>query len=184
MHPEQHSEQPSTFRIDVPLRVPGGTTSFLAGPALLAQVPKQSDSVSQPRHQIATPESEEGISPANSGVTCDTRHKTQQVLNEAGAGIKHLIIPAKDTNTPRYVVRFRNAGDRMKHWGKLGALCGAIWGLLLDSALFAVPGIEPVVLAGPLLSWIVAVVEGTLVFGAIGSLAAALLSISIPKRDA
>jgi hypothetical protein len=184
MHPEQHSEQPSTFRIDVPLGAPGETASFLCGRALHAEVPKQSDSVSQPHHQIARPDPEV-ISSANSGVRCDTRHKTEQVLNEAGTSMKHLIIPTKeDTNNSRYVVWYRNAGDRIKHWGKLGALCGAIWGLLLDSALFAVPGIEPVVLAGPLLSWIVAVAEGMLVFGAIGALAAALLSVSIPKRDA
>jgi hypothetical protein len=185
MHPEQHSEQPSTFRIDVPLGVPGETIFFLAGRALLAEVPKQSDSVNQPHHQIATPEPEEVISSANSGVRCDTRHKTEQVLNEAGTSMKQLIMPTKkDTNNSRYVVWFRNTGDRMKHWGKLGALCGAIWGLLLDSVLFAVPGIEPVVLEGPLLSWVVAVAEGMLVFGAIGALAAALFSISIPKRDA
>jgi hypothetical protein len=69
----------------------------------------------------------------------------------------------------------------MKYWGKMGAFWGAIWSFLFDSAMFAIPGIGPVLLAGPLVSWIVAILEGSIVFGGVSVLGAALVSIGIPK---
>ena len=102
-------------------------------------------------------------------------------LQEAGVDMKTLSIAAKDTHTEEHVVGYYNVGARMRHWGKLGAFWGAIWGLLFDSAMFAIPGIGPVLLAGPLVSWIVAILEGSIVFGGVSALGAALLSIGIPK---
>ena len=43
-------------------------------------------------------------------------------------------------------------GDRMKYWGKLGTFWGGLWGLLFGAAFFAIPGIGPVLVAGPLVS--------------------------------
>ena len=102
-------------------------------------------------------------------------------LQDAGVDMTTLSIAAKDTHTEERVVGYYNVGARMKHWGTMGAFWGAIWGLLFDSAMFAIPGIGPVLLAGPLVSWIVAILEGSIVFGGVSVLGAALLSIGIPK---
>jgi len=48
-----------------------------------------------------------------------------------------------------HVVGYYNAGDRMKYWGKIGAFWGGFWGLLFGSAMFAIPGIGPLLVAGP-----------------------------------
>jgi hypothetical protein len=56
-----------------------------------------------------------------------------------------------------------NAGDRMKCWGKMGAFWGGFWELLFGSALFAIPGIGPILVAGPLVAWIVGGLEGAAV---------------------
>ena len=48
------------------------------------------------------------------------------------------------------VVGYYNTGDRMKRWGKTGAFWGGFWGLLFGSAFFAIPGIGPLLVAGPL----------------------------------
>jgi hypothetical protein len=69
----------------------------------------------------------------------------------------------------------------MKHWGKLGAFWGGLWGFLLGSAFFFVPGIGPVLVAGPLVAWIVGAVEGAVVVGGLSALGAGLYSIGIPK---
>jgi hypothetical protein len=53
----------------------------------------------------------------------------------------------------------------MKYWGKLGAFWGGFWGLLFGSAMFAIPGIGPILVAGPLVAWIVAGLEGAVVVG-------------------
>jgi hypothetical protein len=44
-----------------------------------------------------------------------------------------------------------------------------------------VPGIGPVLVAGPLVAWIVAALEGAVVVGGLSAIGAGLFSIGIPK---
>jgi len=78
------------------------------------------------------------------------------------------------------VVGYYNAGDRMKVWGKSGAFWGGMGGLLFGSAFFFVPGIGPLLIAGPLVTWILAGLESAVVVGSLSALGAALFSIGIP----
>jgi uncharacterized membrane protein len=102
-------------------------------------------------------------------------------LQEAGVDMKSLSIAAKDTHTDEHVVGYYNAGDRMKYWGKVGAFWGGFWGLLFGSALFAIPGLGPILVAGPLVAWIIAGLEGAVVVGGVSAVGAGLVSIGIPK---
>jgi uncharacterized membrane protein len=102
-------------------------------------------------------------------------------LQRGGIDMHALSIVAKDTHTDEQVVGYYNVGDRMKRWGKTGAFWGGFWGLLFGSAFFAIPGIGPVLVAGPLVAWIVGGLEGAAVVGGLGALGAGLLSIGIPK---
>ena len=104
-------------------------------------------------------------------------------LQRAGFDMKKLSIVGKDYHTEEHVVGYYNAGDRMKVWGKLGAFWGGFWGLLFGSALFFVPGIGPLIVFGPLVGWIVAGLEGAVVVGGLGAVAAALYSIGIPRNS-
>ncbi len=54
---------------------------------------------------------------------------------------------------------------------------------LFGSAFFLVPGIGPLLVAGPLVMWIVGVLEGAAVVGGLSALGAALYSIGIPKNS-
>ena len=102
-------------------------------------------------------------------------------LQRAGFDMKKLSIVGKDYHPEEHVVGYYNVGDRMKVWGKLGAFWGGFWGLLFGSALFFIPGIGPLIVFGPLVSWIIGALEGAAVVGGLGALAAALYSIGIPK---
>jgi uncharacterized membrane protein len=102
-------------------------------------------------------------------------------LQEAGVDMKSLSIAGRDTHTDEHVVGYYNAGDRMKYWGKVGAFWGGFWGLLFGSALFAIPGLGPILVAGPLVAWIIAGLEGAAVVGGVSALGAGLVSIGIPK---
>jgi len=102
-------------------------------------------------------------------------------LQEAGVDMKTLSIAAKDTHTDEQVVGYYNAGDRMKRWGKVGAFWGGFWGLLFGSAMFAIPGLGPLLVAGPWVAWIVAGLEGAVIVGGVSAAGAGLLSIGIPK---
>src|ERR1017187_939209 len=102
-------------------------------------------------------------------------------LQRAGFDMKKLSIVGKDYHTEEHVVGYYNAGDRMKRWGKSGAFWGGIWGLLLGSAFFAIPGIGPVLVAGPLVAWMVGALEGAVVVGGLSAIGAGLYSVGIPK---
>jgi hypothetical protein len=78
---------------------------------------------------------------------------------------------------------FYTAGDRIKFWGSTGAFWGATLGLLFESAFFIFPEIGPLMAAGPVVSWMVAALEGAAVCGGLSAVGAALYSIGIPKTE-
>jgi hypothetical protein len=84
-------------------------------------------------------------------------------------------------HTPMNTWCYYNTGDRMKYWGKMGAFWGGFWGLLFGSAFFAIPGIGPVLVAGPLVGWIVGALEGAAFVGGVSAIGAGLIGIGIPK---
>ena len=114
----------------------------------------------------------------------NTHTEAEAAINElkrAAFDIKKLSIVGKDYHTEEYVVGYYNTGDRMKYWGKQGALWGGIWGWFIGAAFFAIPGIGPVLVAGPLVGWIVGALEGAVITGGLTAIGAALFSVGIPK---
>jgi hypothetical protein len=53
--------------------------------------------------------------------------------------------------------------------------------MLFGAAFFAIPGIGPILVAGPLVAWIIGGLEGAVVVGGLSALGAGLYSIGIPK---
>lgn len=104
-------------------------------------------------------------------------------LQQAGFDMKKLSIVGRDYHTDENVVGYYNTGDRMKYWGKLGAFWGGFWGLLFGSAFFVIPGIGPLLMAGPIVSWIVGALEGAVIVGGLSALGAGLYSMGIPKNS-
>ena len=102
-------------------------------------------------------------------------------LQKAGFEMKKLSIIGKDVHTDETVVGYYNAGDRIKVWGRTGAFWGGLWGLLFGSALFWIPGLGPLLVAGPVVTWLVAALESALVVGGLSAIGAALYSLGIPK---
>lgn len=104
-----------------------------------------------------------------------------KALEQAGIDMRTLSIVGKGTHTDEHVVGYYNTGDRMKYWGKTGAFWGGLWGLLMGSAALAVPGIGPVLVAGPLVVWIVGALEGAAVVGGLSAIGAGLYGMGIPE---
>ena len=88
-------------------------------------------------------------------------------------------------------VTYHDTGDRMKAWGKHGAFWGAIWGLLAGaSGMFVLPGLGPLLVAGPIVEALGAAIAGAAVAGgtmasaaAVSHLASALHRIGIPEAE-
>ena len=106
------------------------------------------------------------------------------LLKKSNFNIKKLTIVGKGYHTEEDVVGYYNTGDRMKHWGKMGAFWGGLWGLLAGSAFFLIPGVGPVMVAGSAVAWIVGALESAVVVGGLGALGAALYSKGISKGSA
>lgn len=104
-------------------------------------------------------------------------------LQSGGIDMKTLSIVGKETHTEEHAVGYYNAGNRMKYWGKAGAFWGGFWGLLFGSAFFVIPGVGPLLVAGPLVMWIVAALENAVVVGGLSAFGAGLYSLGIPKNS-
>lgn len=102
-------------------------------------------------------------------------------LQQSGFDMKKLSIVARDYHTEENVVGYYNTGDRMQAWGKVGAFWGGLWGFLFGSAFFWIPGLGPILVAGPLVSWIVGALEGAILMGGMSAVGAGLYSMGIPK---
>jgi uncharacterized membrane protein len=121
----------------------------------------------------------------NSIVATYTTHTAAEAavkeLQQSGFDMKKLSIVGRDYHTDEHVVGYYNVGDRMKAWGKTGAFWGGLWGLLFGSAFFWIPGLGPLLVAGPLVSWIVGALEGAALVGGLSALGAGLYGLGIPK---
>ena len=113
--------------------------------------------------------------------THDEAEQAVKSLQQAGIDMKSMSIAGKGQHTDEHVMGYYNTGDRMKMWGQVGAFWGGLWGLLFGSALFVIPGVGPVLVAGPLVAWIVAGLEGAVVIGGISAIGGGLASIGIPR---
>ena len=102
-------------------------------------------------------------------------------LKKSGFDMTKVSIVGKDYHTEENVVGYYNAGDRMKYWGSMGAFWGGLWGLLIGAAFFWVPGVGPLLVAGPVAAWIIGALEGAVVVGGLSVLGAALYGAGIPK---
>ncbi len=101
-------------------------------------------------------------------------------LEEGGFDMTKLSIAGRDYHTEEQVVGYYNMGDRMKTWGKMGAFWGGLWGFMFGAS-FVFPGFGPILVAGPLVAWIVGTLEGAVAVGGLGAIGAALFSAGIPK---
>ncbi|WP_350432310.1 general stress protein [Shewanella sp. H8] len=121
----------------------------------------------------------------NAGIiTFDTHTEAEEAVKElqkSGFDMKKLSIIGKDYHTEEDVVGYYNTGDRVMKWGKFGAFWGGLFGLLFGSAFFFIPGLGPIMIAGPFVSTIIGGLEGAVIVGGLDALGAALYSIGIPK---
>jgi len=117
----------------------------------------------------------------------DTHADAEQAirsLNDAGFNMKKLSLVGKGWHTEEQAMGFYSSGDRIKSWGGRGAFWGSLWGLLFSPAVFILPGIGLLALAGPIVVALVSALEGAVVVGSISAVGAAMMQIGVPKDQA
>ena len=73
-----------------------------------------------------------------------------KVLEKAGFSLKHISIMGRDFQVSETPIGFVTTGDVAAQGRDAGAWAGGIFGLLMGAAFLILPGIGPVVIAGPL----------------------------------
>jgi len=102
-------------------------------------------------------------------------------LQESGFDMKKLSIIGRDHSTDEHVVGYYNVGDQMNVWGKTGAFWSGQWESLEGSGFFWVPSLGPLLVAGPLVSWIVRALEGATKVEGLSVIGSSLSSQGMPR---
>jgi hypothetical protein len=107
-----------------------------------------------------------------------------RLLGRSGYDVTKLSLVGKGYHSEEHPLGFYTSGDRIKAWGGTGAFWGGIWGLLMAPAVFLIPGLGLVAMAGPFVTALVGALEGAVVVGGVSALVAALTRMGMPSPQA
>lgn len=107
-----------------------------------------------------------------------------QVLEQSGFSLKTISIMGRDFQVSEKPIGFVTTGDVAAQGASAGAWAGGIFGLLMGAAFLILPGVGPVVIAGPLAAALLGGVEGALAGAAIGGISGALIGLGVSKEHA
>jgi hypothetical protein len=111
---------------------------------------------------------------------CDSPSPAEAAVKElqrSAFDMKKLSVAGEGYHIEEWVCGGYDTGNRIRHWRKLVAFWGGFWGMLFGAAFFAIPGIGPVLVAGPLVHSIIGALDGAMVVGGLSALGAGLYSI-------
>jgi hypothetical protein len=104
-------------------------------------------------------------------------------LHRGGFDMQRLSIVGRGYHLEEHVAGFVSVADRAKFFGTWGAAWGGLAGLLFGASLLVVPVLGHVIVLGPLAAALAGGVEGAVLGGGIGALAATLVSLGVPKNS-
>jgi uncharacterized membrane protein len=105
-------------------------------------------------------------------------------LENEGIPMQNLSIIGKDFQAVEKPLGFVTTGTVAKDGAKVGAWTGGIFGLLVGAAFLILPGVGPIVVAGPLAVALLGGLEGALAGAALGGLTGALVGLGVSKDKA
>ena len=114
----------------------------------------------------------------------ESAEEAVQVLEQSGFDLKHISIMGRDFQVSERPIGFVTTGDVAVQGATAGAWAGGIFGLLMGAAFLILPGVGPVIIAGPLAAALLGGLEGALAGAAIGGLSGALIGLGVSKEHA
>jgi hypothetical protein len=112
----------------------------------------------------------------------DQAEKAVRTLDQGGFPIKQVSIVAKNLQSEKKITGFVTTGDVAKTSARVGAWTGGIFGLLVGAAFLWVPGVGPMIVAGPLAAALLGGIEGAAAGGATTGLLGALVGWGVSKQ--
>ncbi|MEO8494328.1 MAG: general stress protein [Planctomycetota bacterium] len=102
-------------------------------------------------------------------------------LVASGFNAGQISVVGKDHPDDKHIHGYVTTGEQMKFWGSQGAFWGGMMGMLAGTGFLFVPGIGPLIVAGPLVSVIVGGLEGAVGLAGIEALFAGLVHLGFSK---
>jgi hypothetical protein len=109
--------------------------------------------------------------------------KTIKELQRCGHDMRNVSVAGQDLQPGEQAVGYYLSGGRMKRLGSSGTVWATSWSLLHGSGYFALPEIGPVLVAGPLVSWMVGELEKSTPSSERGTIGAGLQRIGVPNES-
>ncbi len=104
-----------------------------------------------------------------------------QTLKKFGFDVRKLSLIGKGYHSEEHPVGFYSTGDKIRAWGSTGAFWGSMWGILMAPAVFLLPPLGMVTMAGPIVSVVISALEGAVLVGGLSAVGAALSQMGVPK---
>jgi uncharacterized membrane protein len=114
----------------------------------------------------------------------ESAERAIKLLSKEGFPMSNLSIVGRDFQVSEKPIGFVKPADLVKEGAGTGAWVGGLFGMLLGAAFLVVPGVGPMVVAGPLLGALIGGLEGALAGAALGALSGALVAWGVPKDQA
>ncbi len=119
----------------------------------------------------------------------DVAQRVVQELVNAGLSRDNISIVANDVSGEYGKYAAVDPAEGHHHVGPaegsaFGSVVGALTGLLVGLGALAIPGIGPVIAAGPLAAGLAGAVTGAVAGGATGGIVGGLLSMGVPEEEA
>ena len=117
---------------------------------------------------------------------CDTHIVAENAIRslmKSGIEANKISLIGKGYQSEEKPTGFYTTRDKIVAWGGNGAFWGSIWGILMAPAVFFLPPLGMVALAGPIVSVLVSALEGAVVVGGLSAIGAAMSRIGVDKND-
>lgn len=112
--------------------------------------------------------------------------EVQKALDELARtqpGPRSLSVVGVDYHTEENVYGYYSSGRRFEAWGTFGAFWSGVWATLTGEGIFFIPGLGPLLMAGPVVGWLVAALEMGAMEHGLSPLGAALVANGVPSES-
>jgi hypothetical protein len=113
--------------------------------------------------------------------TSDQAETALRELFRRGFDMSKVSLAGREKSADAEVTAFYNINGHMQYWGGPRAFWGEVWNWLSGSAVFLIPAVGPVLVAGPMVSWILATLESSVSMEGFSTIGRGLRSLGIPK---
>jgi len=108
--------------------------------------------------------------------------KALSELARSRLDLRQVSVVGTDCHTQENVYGYYSTGRRLEAWGSFGSFWSGVWDALIGGGFFFIPGLGPVLMAGPVVGWLVAAIEEGVMVRGLSPLGAALVGKGAPPQ--